>query len=482
MGIEKSNRKRKIWALVILIFFIVYIGTITYHENKALPEGVSFEGKIHYLSDENASFLYDLTYKDGKKMRTEQQLFEQVFSAIDEAEQFIVLDLFLYNDYYDKGLRFPKLSSTLTNKLITKKLNNPYMDIILITDEINTSYGSHENWQFEKLKNNGIDVLQTDVNKLRDSNPLYSAIWRMFFQWFGQGGQAFIPNAMANEAPRMTIRSYLKLLNVKANHRKTIATDKTAIILSGNPHDASANHSNIGFQLNGPIISDLLKSEQAAANLAGGKVLPHYQGDEGQPEGPLAVQLITEGKVLKEALDAIESAGNGDEIWLAMFYLADRKIIKSLLAAHDRQADIKIILDPNENAFGAKKTGLPNRPVARELDKKTNSGIQIRWYNTTEEQYHPKLMYIKKKEESIIIGGSTNFTERNLADLNLETNVLIKALNETKMRKDLDDYFHRQWNNEEGDYTLDFDTYQDELTPLQRIVYYLQKVLHFTTF
>ncbi|MCM3112989.1 phospholipase D family protein [Lederbergia lenta] len=480
--VNRKLNKRNILALLILIFLIVYIGTIAYHENKTLPNGISYEGDIHYLSDESVSFLYDLTYKDGGNTKKEQQLFKRIFTAIDEAEQFIVLDLFLYNAYYDKGLNFPKLSSTLTNKLVTKKLKNPNMEIILITDEINTSYGSHENKQFEKMKRNGINVLHTDLDTLRDSNPLYSAIWRMFFQWFGQSGKAYIPNAMADQAPRMTIRSYLKLMNVKANHRKTIATDKTAIILSGNPHDASANHSNIGFELNGPIIADLLKSEQAAANLAGGKKLPGYQYDQSHTPGPLAVQLITEGKVFKAALNAIESAGDGDEVWLAMFYLADRKIINSLLAAHERNADIKIILDPNENAFGAKKTGLPNRPVARELDQKTNSGIQIRWYNTTEEQYHPKLMYIKKKEEAIIIGGSTNFTKRNLDDLNLETNVLIKAPNDTKIITELDHYFHRQWDNENGDFTLDFDTYQDELTPMQRIIYLVQKGLHFTTY
>lgn len=396
--------KRKVLVVPISLFLVIYIGTIVYHENKKLPDGISYEGKVHYLSDDDASFLYDLTYTDGKVMKREQQLFDRIFKAIEEAEQFIVLDLFLYNDYYDKELNFPKLSAELTNKLIAKKSKNPEIEIILISDEINTSYGSHQNWQFEKMKENGIDVLLTDVDSLRDSNPLYSAIWRIFIKWLGQAGTASVPNAMANQAPNMTLRSYLKLMNVKANHRKTVATDKTAIILSGNPHDASANHSNIGFQLNGPIIADLLKSEQAAANLAGGKRLPTYDGNKTELEGPLAAQLITEGKVLKAVLDEMESTEEGDEIWLAMFYLAERKIIDSLLAANDRGVNIKIILDPNENAFGAKKTGLPNRPVARELDQKTKSGIKIRWYNTTEEQYHPKLLYIKKnkKQQSLV--------------------------------------------------------------------------------
>lgn len=50
-----------------------------------------------------------------------------------------------------------------------------------------------------------------------------------------------------------------------------------------------------------------------------------------------------------------------------MFYLADRKVIDSLVAASNRGAEIKMILDPNQNAFGQEKIGLPNRPVEEEL-------------------------------------------------------------------------------------------------------------------
>ncbi|WP_249308439.1 phospholipase D family protein [Lederbergia citrea] len=480
---NKLGMKGKVLVIAFSLFFLIYIGTIIYHENKTLPEGTSYEGEIHYLPADEVRFLYDLTYKDGKQLKKEQQIFKSVFQAIDEADQFIVLDFFLYNDYYDHELSFPKLSSTLTEKLIHKKLENPEIEIVVITDEINTSYGSHHNWQFEKLKENDIDVLITNVNTLRDSNPLYSAIWRMFIQWFGEEGKGSIPNLMADQAPDMTIRSYLKLLNVKANHRKTVATEKTAIVLSGNPHDASAYHSNIGFQVNGPIIGDLLKSEQAAANLAGGRKLPDYQNNrEPSSSGDIRVQLITEGKVSRAVIEAIESTNANDEIWMAMFYLAERQVIEALLAANERGVNIKLILDPNENAFGAKKTGLPNRPVARELNEKTEGQIGIRWYNTTEEQYHPKLLYIKKNDESVIIGGSTNFTTRNMDDFNLETNLLIKTPADSEMVEGLDHYFKRQWENMDGEFTLDFEAYQDVLTPMQRLVYTLQKWLYFTTY
>ncbi|MCJ8009833.1 phospholipase D family protein [Lederbergia wuyishanensis] len=464
----------------LLLFLSFYIGTIYYHENKPLPKGVSYEGDVHYLQENQVQFLYDLTYKKGTETKHEQEIFEAVFQAIKDAEKFIVLDFFLFNDYYNRGLHFPQLSSTLTKTLIEKKKSNPNIEIVLITDEINTSYGSHKNEEFEKLEEHGIKVLLTDVDPLRDSNPLYSAIWRMFFQWFGQEGKGTLPNVMADKAPDMTLRSYLKLLNVKANHRKTVATDKKALILSGNPHDASAYHSNIGFELEGPIIEDMLKSEQAAANLAGGYVLPKYKGKS--EAGDIAVQLLTEGKVANKVIQSLKETKKDDQIWMAMFYLAERDVIEELLAASERGVKINLIFDPNENAFGSKKSGLPNRPVAQELNEKSKGKIQIRWYNTGQEQYHPKLLYIKKPDNVTIIGGSTNFTQRNMDDYNLETDIKIEAKTDSRLAKEMDEYFSRQWNNKDGEFTLDLEKYQNPLTTMQRIVYLVQKLLYFTTY
>lgn len=43
------------------------------------------------------------------------------------------------------------------------------------------------------LKDAGIEVVYTDLERLRDPNPLYSGIWRMVFQWFGQEGNGWSP-------------------------------------------------------------------------------------------------------------------------------------------------------------------------------------------------------------------------------------------------------------------------------------------------
>ncbi|NIK79151.1 phosphatidylserine/phosphatidylglycerophosphate/cardiolipin synthase-like enzyme [Paenibacillus castaneae] len=469
--------------LALLIFVIFYSCVAVYHTKKPLPDGISMEGPIHYVTDKDIRFLSDLTYKgqgQGEQLM-EQTIFEHVFQAIKEAKQFIVIDMFLYNGFYKKGQSFPPLSSTLTEALIAKKREYPELSIVVITDDINTSYGSHPSPDLVRLRASGIETLVTDVDPLRDSNPLYSAGWRIFAKWFGQSGKGWLTNLLANSAPDMTMRSYLKALNAKANHRKVVVTDQTMLVFSGNAHDASFYHSNSGFQVNGNIIRDALESEQAAIDLSEALTLPEYSRAE-QERGDIEVRLLTEGKIMKHVLKNLSDTEAGDTIWMGMFYLADREVIAKLLEASTRGVHIQLILDPNENAFGNKKFGIPNRPVASELLKKSDNRINIRWYNIGQEEYHTKLMLIQHKKRAIIHNGSTNFTTRNLDDLNLETNLWVNAPEESKVAKDVQQYFDRLWGNKDAVFTLGYDAYRDKTIFLKRILYRLQSWLDFTTF
>ncbi|MFY0758371.1 phospholipase D family protein [Metabacillus dongyingensis] len=465
--------------LLILLLIIILTGTVIYQSYKPLPENISYEGDIHKVED--VKFLYDLTYKIGGRVEADQMIFDAVFKAIDEAEEFIVIDLFLFNGYYDRGETYPKISKELSDRLLKKKKANPELDIVFITDDINTSYGSHASKELEAFKDAGIDVVMSDMDALRDSNPLYSSVWRTFFQWFGQAGPGWLSNPFGDTAPDIHIRSYLKLFNVKANHRKAVATEKTAIVSSANPHDASGYHSNVAFQVNGNVIADVLESEQAVSDYSGGPNLPVYE-KKNDEKGNIKVQVLTEGKIYKHLLESIRNTEKDDEIWIGMFYLADRKVIDSLVAASNRGAEIKMILDPNQNAFGQEKIGLPNRPVAEELLEDTNQKIKVRWYNTTKEQYHPKMLFIKSKEESTIISGSANFTKRNLDDLNLENDLKIAAPAAEPVMKEVEGYFIKLWTNDGADYTLDFEKYRDDMPFIKRGIYAIQKFFRFTTF
>lgn len=267
-----------------------------------------------------------------------------------------------------------------------------------------------------------------------------------------------------------------------------VLSENTALISSGNVHDASAYHSNIALEVQGPILADILQSEQAAANLSeAGPLLsrtPDFKQQAlpaGEPQ--LEVRYLTEGKVYKYALDDIKATGQGDVIWMGMFYLADDGIIDALLAADARGAEVRLLLDPNQNAFGRDKIGIPNRPVAMELNRKSKGNVAIRWYNTGKEQYHSKLLFIAKAAgNSIVLGGSTNFTARNLDDYNLENNLWVSVPQGQPLYAEMESYFNRLWNNEGAEYSLPLKEYQSEITWIKYLLYRMQTRLGLTTF
>lgn len=482
--ILRKRKHRSLWiryAVALLVLWLISV--MVYQTHKPLPAGISYESPLYQVND--VQFWKDLTYvtKDDQVIH-EQEVLKRILQIVEDSRKFLVIDLFLFNNYTHEGDTFPPVSRTLANKLITQQRNYPDMDIVFITDKVNTNYASAPNELLEDMKSAGIRVIMTDVDPLRDSTPIYSSVWRTFIQWFGQSGTGRLPNLMADQGPKITLRSYLDLLNVKANHRKLVVSENTALISSGNVHDASAFHSNIAFEVQGDIIQDILKTEQAAANLSDADELPKYQLSQiGPQQGPIGVRYLTEGKVYKYVLQEIDHAAQGDTLWMGMFYLADENVMNALLDAAKRGVDVRLILDPNQNAFGRDKIGIPNRPVAAELDKRSEHAIQIKWYNTTKEQYHSKLMYISKpSNDSIIIGGSTNFTPRNLNDYNLENDLWVSVPPDQPLNQQLQEYFNRLWSNESASYTLPQDAYQENSTWMKDILFRLQKVLGLTTF
>lgn len=454
-----------------LILLLIVIIIAAYGALKPLPEGVSIEGEVHKSA--YVAFLYDLTYeKDGEIIR-EQTIFNEVFDIISGAEKFIIIDMFLFNDEYNRIYEYPELSAELTDALISKKNKQPEIKITFITDEINTFYGSYKCKYLEKLKDNNINVIITDMTKFRDSNPAYSGVWRTFFQWFGTSGKGWLPNVFSPDAPKVTFRSYLKLINFKANHRKVIVTEKKGLLTSANPHDASAYHSNIAFVIEGDVINDIITSEKAIANLSGGNILGSCIPERKLP-GNIEVSLLTEGKIKKHFLEAIKETKQGDTIQIGMFYLSERELMKELLKASKRGVNVLMILDPSKDAFGRGKSGIPNRPVAAELFKKSKGAINIRWYSTHGEQFHTKMAMVKYQDSSVIFGGSANITRRNIGDYNIESDLKISASNDSDIVTAVSRYFDRIWNNSGGNYTVDFNSYYEK-SLIKKIVYRFQE-------
>ena len=479
-------KKRYLFLIIIAALILIPLVVAGVRYFVPVPSGVSYESEEYQTDD--AEFLYDLTYTDNNDEITEEQkIFEEIYTMIDEAEEFLVIDMFLFNDDYNHDtLDFPTLSQNLTDKLTAKKAENPDMDIIFITDGINTFYDTYTPPHINELKEAGIEVIFTDLSKLRDSNPVYSGFYRTYFQWLGTSENQWLVNALRPQGPEVNIRSYLTMLNFKANHRKLIINEKNGLITSANPHDASVHHSNIAVKLSGDILYDMLESERAVVNFSGGntRVFSDFadklpaKTEEG--EGRYTVQLITEKKIKDNIIEMVNNAGEEDVLSVGLFYLSDRDVVDAFKEALDRGAELNMILDINQDAFGNEKNGVPNRPVADEL-MSHETPANIRWYKSSGEQYHAKFIMLETADEVIFNGGSANFTRRNLDDYNLETNVLITAPADSECAGEVTGYYDRLWMNEDAEYTLDYEEEAEE-SLLKTILYRVQEFTGLSTF
>ena len=542
----RSGMKRAVAAAVVAVPIAVSL----FSQN---PAGTSVESPWHNVS--SLEFIYDLTYmRDGERVY-EQSILEEELELIREAREFIVADMFLFNDEYDRSKgQYPKISERLADALLEKKAQNPKMPIVLITDPINNFYGAYLDDNLARLREGGVQVVVTDLNKLKDSNFLYSGYYRFFLKWFGTEGRGWITNPFDPDGPEVNIRSLLKLANFKANHRKLLVTEREGLVASANPHDASGRHSNVAVRVDGGVLGEMAEAESVVAAFSGlplpERLLkqkglfvqagppsggPPSAGtpsegppsvgapsegapsagapsagtpsagtpsegapsegtpSEGAPsagtpseadpfgEGPgdypalpgAKVRYLTEEGIFNGLMERINAAGQGDEIQIGIFYIADTALVKGLEEAAKRGAQIKIVADPNKDAFGMEKDGSPNRIVLSDLKKKSGD-IQIRWYDTHGEQYHTKMAYFSFPDKDVTILGSCNYTRRNLRGLNLESDLEVVTAKNSDFSKDVADYFERIWNNRDGEYTLDFSAYE-ETSPLKRIQYWIQE-------
>jgi cardiolipin synthase A/B len=458
-----------------LILSIVLAATL-YGLFKPIPDNTSYEGEMHAAED--VSFLYNRSINDDGERIFEEEIFSAIIEGIEEAEEMIVLDVFMFNDMAEG--EFPGVSREIAEALIHKKENHPEMPITVITDPINTSYYSHKSELLNEMEEAGIQVVITDITNLQDSNPLYSGVWRAFIQWFGQSGQGWIENPFDPDAPEMTARSILKLMNGRANHRKVFFTEKAGLISSANIHDESYYYTNTGFQVSGKVLEDIYETEQAVLNFSSGVRLPDFHVEE--EEGDYDVQVLTEGANFQRVQEMLDEAEADNEVWIGVYFISDPEIIESIEEAALRGVEINMILDPNESAFGIEVFGMPNRPVAEDLMESTGGSLTIRWYNTLDEQFHPKMMAVYSEDLAKMIAGSANFSSRNMRNNNLDTNLYVEAPPDAEAAVEVREWFEEIWYNESYKYTAGYEEYENPHSAWRQWVYRLQKISGVTTY
>jgi hypothetical protein len=454
---------------------------------------VRVSGELTAVAPESVQFLADVTAHTnlGEPVFT-RGIHAASLDLIRDARDFLVLDYFRFTDQggpagtlrYEAGIR--PVARELREALLALRKARP--DLPSCCSSIRSTAATAASSRIEcpcSRSGRRSRRIVVDLDQLRDS-PLYSSPWRLFARWWlrpGVSGAWF--NPLDANGPPLTLGSLARLPNFKANHRKVLLTGDgsgslVGIVSSGNPHDASSAHSNVAIRLRGEALRPLLESELAIARFSGWRgtdideaaqrarangvaAAAAAAADAPAAGGATRVAIATEGAIRDRLLEMLAATESGDSIDIAMFYLSDRPVIRGLLAAAQRNVAIRVLLDPNKDAFGFEKSGLPNREVASELVAASGGAIKLRWYRTHGEQFHVKLVAIRSDRHLWLTLGSANLTRRNIGDFNLEANAIVSAPLGSAVDSEVYAWFETLWNNRPGgiEYTADADLYAD---------------------
>jgi phosphatidylserine/phosphatidylglycerophosphate/cardiolipin synthase-like enzyme len=467
----------------------LWLALAAWEANKPLPPGARTASAWHIVPASEVSFIADITSADAfGRAVSSQAIFDETLKIIRGAHQFLVLDYFMFNSRHD-GLDptsplLRPLSETLRDALIERRQALPDLKVLFITDPINSLYGAMPSADLRLLRAAGVDVVITDLDSLRDSNHFYSSAWRLAIKWWSPEthGSGSFPNPLDDSDTPLPFGAWARLLNFKANQRKLVIGDDgggglTGLVGSANPHDASGADSNVALRISGPVLNSLLDSELDIARFSGWEgrlprppVAP--QAAQATPEdtadlasGKLArVQVLTEGAVHDALIEHIDAAARGEAIDIAMFYVADRGVVEALLAAGRRGVNVRLILDPNKDAYGHTTSGLPNQPAASELVSESDGAIHVRWYRTHGEQFHTKLVMVYGPQRLWLTVGSANLTTRSLGDYTLSANVAVEVARNAALANQTLEYFDTLWSNRASlgiEYTAEFSAYAD---------------------
>ncbi|MDZ7769050.1 MAG: hypothetical protein U5K38_08225 [Woeseiaceae bacterium] len=195
----------------------------------------------------------------------------------------------------------------MVDALVARRIHYPGQQALLITDPFNTLYGGLEQPLFATLRAAGIPVVTTDLRALRDSNPTWSALWRICCQWFGNstGDGNRPPNPVAEKPASLRTTGVAELRGQPSQDAGSAAPVVGGLVTSGNPHDASSRHHNVAIHFGGRAALDLLQTELAVAKFSGGPELPLPHAADADEAGEAELRILTESRTGDAALEMI---------------------------------------------------------------------------------------------------------------------------------------------------------------------------------
>lgn len=396
--------------LLFLALLLAWLALVFWNSAKPLPPGTHIVSQTARLAEADVDFVHE---PQGPRAAQMQDLW-----PIDAAEQMIVLDA-------------SPVTAELARHLLARIRQRPNLKVVVVTDPGSEAFGGTALETLASLEEAGVIVVRVRLDRLRDSNPLYSGLWRLVLGWWSDP---------FDEVPaQSSLPAWLRMQNFKADRRQLVVADDGAggWIAHIAPEGAAA-----GLTLRGSLARAMVAGElQIAAWSTDDDRLPQSLPMAGRGVGSIDARFLTEGAIEAALLDAVAAAGSGDQICIDVEDLSDRRLITGLLSAAARGSRLQVLLARNP---------MPNQPVAGELLRDGGGRIEVRW-RPIARAVHLELLLVRHRADLWMNMGSANFTRRDLGDLNLEAAVELRLPVRASPARAAMAYFEDSWASASAD-------------------------------
>lgn len=444
------------------LLLIIYVFVFAYQWWRPMPEQIISPSLRYDVPDKSVHFLFDLEQTKNGNAGFGATIASQYQTLLKKAEHLVLIG----ESYVPETG-----SSTIRDVIFEKHRADKHVAIALVTDPISTRYGGINSETFSLLRENGVFVINTDMRAMPDGNLFYSSLWRPFFSWWGNsvfGGKFDDPIGLSNQ--KFTLRSWLAFLNIKMNESHFLLVDTkkgeskkiTTLIMSSDLSLPRGSTGAVAVEVSDGIWKELLRKEVAVVNMSNTNLPSYASGDAVDETGPLHASLIEVNHINERLISLIQSMRQNDQLDIAARFVSDRAIIAALKDAANRNVHIRMILDPNEDLFGYRLYGMPNRPAAKELVGQTSNGILVRWCDSRLLPCESRLILGKTASSTFLITGGADLTRRDTKGYNIESEILIESQTEFTAAKDAEKYFNKLWANDGGSYTVDYQMFADK--------------------
>jgi hypothetical protein len=410
-GRNADLRLQLITKITAVALLVAWLTVAFWNTVKPLPPGIRAMSLPARLAESDLEFV---------GAAAQPTAMGRALNLVEHAEQLIVIDQ-------------SPLPREIAQALLLRRHLRPHLKIVVIVDPAPVAYGGTPPQDLQSLERQGIIVARVRLERLRDSNPIYSALWRMAFQWWSDPfEEAAIPDGVAARSRR---------LNFKADQRQMLVADDGTggwISLTGAPESTTA------LIARGALAEDIMAAELSLASWSDEDRLPAVPPAHGRGFGTIDARFLTEGAIGAAVLDTLASLAAGDEVSLSTHQLSDRNVISALLHAAAHGARVQVLLDPvpSPNLGSA---GELMRSDARRGDARRSGRIEVRWAADAANAPRSSLLVVRHGKDAALYFGSANFTRRNLADFNLESAMELRAPVLAALPRTFREHFAKRW-------------------------------------